>query len=94
MWWWSDGPDGWGWIWMGLMMAIVWLPLLLILVWALRQFGAPAQPSASPPSGAAAGQAPPPPDAREIARQAYARGDMDRERYLQVIEDLDRTEAR
>ena len=85
--WWHDGPDGWGWVWMGLMMAIVWLPLLVILVWALRQFGQPPQPPAAPPRDAdrASGAEP---DALELARRSYARGELDRERYLQIIEDL------
>ena len=85
--WWHDGPDGWGVLWMFLMMSFVWLPLLLILLWGLRGFPAPAgrnQPPPSPPPGEA-------PDAREIARQAYARGEVDRDRFLQLIEDLDST---
>ena len=50
MWDWHDGPDGWGWLWMTVMMVIVWVPLLVILIWALRQFGRgqPGQPPASP----------------------------------------------
>ena len=88
MWNWNDGPDGWGLLWMALMMAIVWVPLLLILVWALREFGRP-RGSEQPP----ASQLPPEPDAREIARRAYARGEIDRERYLQIIEDLEQTKG-
>lgn len=89
MWEWHDGPDGWGMVWMGLMMAIVWLPLLLILVWALREFGGPRRNEQSPPN-----HSPPEPDATEIARRAYARGEIDRERYLQIIEDLEQTTGR
>jgi len=83
MWTWHDGADGWGVLWMGLMMAIVWVPLLLIFVWAMREFGRPHRDdrdSTHRPSAE--------PDAREIARRAYARGEIDRERYLQVMEDL------
>lgn len=86
MWDWHGGPDGWGWLWMGLMM-IVWLPLLVLLVWALRQFGQTAHPPPAPPRepdrGAEAES-----DALEIARRRYARGEVDREQYLQIIEDL------
>ena len=82
MWHWNHGPDGWGWLWMGAMMLLVWVPLLLVLVWALRQFRRPEPP---PPP------APREPDARELARRAYARGEMDRERFLAVMRDLDET---
>ncbi|MCC6238091.1 MAG: hypothetical protein IT299_11040 [Dehalococcoidia bacterium] len=88
MWEWHDGPDGWGLLWMGLMMAIVWVPLLLIIVWALREFGGPPRRD-QPPSN----ETRPQPDAREIARRAYAGGDIDRERYLQIIEDLEQTKG-
>lgn len=88
MWHWSDGPDGWGVLWMFLMMAFVWFPILLIILWSLRRFSGPAgdhePPASSPPSETS--------DAREIARQTYARGEIDRERFLQIIEDLDHTE--
>ncbi|MBT5773656.1 MAG: hypothetical protein HOH95_04685 [Dehalococcoidia bacterium] len=88
MWQWHDGPDGWGALWMLLMMSFVWLPILLIVIWGLRGFSAPTarhEPSALPPQGEAS-------DAREIARQTYARGDVDRDRFLQIIEDLDHTD--
>ncbi len=86
MWNWNDGPDGWGVLWMGLMMVVVWLPLLVILMWALSQFGQPPRDRESPPPPQSTG-----PEAREIARSAYARGEIDRERYMQIIEDLDQT---
>ena len=35
MWYWHDGVDGWGALWMTLGMAFVWLPLILLLAWAL-----------------------------------------------------------
>jgi uncharacterized membrane protein len=72
---------------MGLMMLLVWLPLLVVLVWALRQFAIPRQPPPEPPSSAPSAE----PDAREIARRAYARGEMERERFLEVMRDLDET---
>ena len=88
MWHAHDGPDGWGLLWMSLMMAFVWIPALLILVWALRGLARPAgdePPPTTPPAE---------PDAREIARRAYAGGELDRERYLQIVEDLDGTASR
>ena len=89
MWTWHDGADGWGVLWMFLMMSVLWIPLIAVLLWGLRGFPGPAGPRESPASSLRAET----PDAREVARQAYARGDMDRERYLQVIEDLDRTNS-
>ncbi len=83
MWTWHDGGDGWGVLWMGLMMAIVWVPLLLVFVWALREFGRPREDDRASMRGPV-----PEPAAGEIARRAYARGEIDRERYLQVMDDL------
>lgn len=86
--WWGDGPDGWEWIWMAAMMVVVWLPLGLLALWALGQFGRPPADQA-PRDGDRAGAIEP----RTLARSAYARGEMSREQFLRVIEDLDRTEA-
>ena len=86
MWGWHDAPGGWGWFWMVLMMAVVWAPVLLAGLWVASQLG----------RGRSAGRGTPPTeenlDARELARQAYARGGLDRERFLQVIADLDQTD--
>lgn len=87
MWYWRDSGDGWGVFWMMLMMAFMWVPLILLLVWSLRQFGQPPrdrEPPAPPPAES---------DAREIARRAYARGEIERERYLQIIQDLEQTKG-
>lgn len=86
MWGWDDGPNGWGWVWMIIMMSFVWLPLLLAAVWVLAQFG---RQGASRGGDGGDGV-----DARELARRAYARGEMDRERYLQVMQDLERDSTR
>lgn len=92
MWHSHDGPDGWGLVWMALMMAFVWIPILLIIVWAVRDFGRPRDAREQPPPTPPATPAPPAgPDAREIARRAYASGELDRERYLQIVEDLEDT---
>ena len=37
MWHWNDWPGGVAWLWMTLMMAVVWAPLLLALLWLLRR---------------------------------------------------------
>lgn len=82
MWYWHDGPGGWAWVGMTVMMAVVWLPLLLFFVWALRTRSRPGV--APPPDVAGRDDVP----AAEIARRAYARGEISRERFLEVISDL------
>ncbi|TAK75796.1 MAG: hypothetical protein EPO16_08415 [Dehalococcoidia bacterium] len=79
MWYWNGDFGGWAWLWMTFMMAVMWLPLLIGGWWIATQLG---RRHDAPP--------PPPPDhdALEIARRAYARGDLDRERYLQIVADL------
>lgn len=80
----------WGWLLMPLMMALVWVPVLLLLGWGARLVlggGGPA-PTPVPPTPPA-----PEADARELARRAYARGDVTRERFLEIIADLDQTEG-
>ena len=79
MWAWHEGPDGWGWFWMALMMALFWVPLLLALVWLVRM---------RTPAAGARLRSSDEPDASEIARRAYARGELGRERFLEVIADL------
>jgi len=71
---------------MFVMMAAVWLPLLVLLLWAMRYWNRP--PADGHSTGRSAEREP---DARELARRAYARGELDRERFLQLMEDLDRT---
>ena len=78
MWDWQ-GAGGWWWVWMVFMMALFWIPLILAVVWMLRQMGGGSRPSTGPEGDG---------DAVEIARRAYARGELPRERYLQIIEDL------
>jgi uncharacterized membrane protein len=95
MWWmWGDGHmwGWWGWLLMPFMMALVWVPLLLLFAWGARVLfgtGALGTSPAAPPTPPTM----PEPDARELARRAYARGDLPRERFVQIIEDLDHTEG-
>ena len=86
MWGWHDGLSGADWIWMTLhdiAAAEKWnLPIVLIVLWFLRD---------------AVGESPRGRDgdretsALEIARRAYARGELSREQYLQVVADLEQT---
>ncbi len=77
---WDMGLGGWGWISMLLMMGWVWIPIAALLVWLVTQ----STRSSARPSAEREEQ----PDATELARRAYARGDITRERYLQLIDDL------
>ncbi len=79
MWGWDDGPGGWGWFWMIAMMSFVWLPLIVAAVWAMAQLGRRAKGERDGGEDI---------DAIELARRAYARGELERERYLQITEDL------
>lgn len=74
MWHWHGDWSSGDWLSMSVMMLLVWLPLLLLIAFAIRSLVAPG-----------AGRAP---SAEEEARRAYARGDIDRERFQQVIRDL------
>lgn len=86
MWYWGDGPDGWAVFWMSIMMGAMWIPILIVIVWLLRGVTRPSGHESPPAPGRL-----PDPDARELAGRAYARGELDRQRYLQVIDDLDRS---
>lgn len=87
MWYWHDGLNGWGWIWMSVMAVVVLLPLLVAVIWALRASTRPTQRTISSRVEHSEG-----PDARDLARLAYARGELDRKRYVEILEDLDRSE--
>lgn len=80
--WMFDGTGGWmilGWVWM----ALVWLVPLLILLALLKYLIGNRGPR--PP------HAPPSRRARDLLDEAYARGEINREEYLQKREDLSRT---
>jgi uncharacterized membrane protein len=80
---WHDGLNGWDWAWMTLMMGVMWIPLVLIVIWAVSSL------TRSRTDDRAPGQ--PPSSALEVAQLAYARGEVSRERYLQIVEDLKAT---
>jgi uncharacterized membrane protein len=80
MWCWHDGLNGWDWVWMTLMMGVMWIPLVLLVVWVVWSL------TRSRTDDRAPGQ--PAPSALEVAQLAYARGDISRERFLEIVEDL------
>jgi uncharacterized membrane protein len=73
---------------MAVMMSLVWLPLLVATIWALTRFGRGAAGR-----GGERDERDERVDARELARRTYARGEIDRARYLQIVEDLERDGA-
>ena len=74
---WHYGWGGGDWLWMVFMMAVVWIPIVALVAWFVRAATGP-QHHDHPGS----------PDAIETARQAYARGEMTRETFLQTVADL------
>lgn len=68
-------------VWMSLMMTLFWLPILVIVVWILREFVRSSRGDSGRPTPTEA-------DAIELARRSYARGEIDRARYLEIIGDL------
>jgi uncharacterized membrane protein len=81
MWHTTDGwHEGWGggdWVGMLVMMVLVWTPILILGFFLLR--------AAAGPRG---GREDTRDEAEEEARRSYARGDIDRERFQQVMQDL------
>ncbi|MDO9444270.1 MAG: hypothetical protein Q7K37_03070 [Dehalococcoidia bacterium] len=74
MWHWHGEWNSGEWLSMSIMMLLVWLPILLVIGLALRSLIAPGRGAAS--------------SAEEEARRAYARGDIDREHFQQILQDL------
>lgn len=74
MWHWHGEWNSGEWLSMSIMMLLVWLPILLVVGLALRSLIAPGRGGAG--------------SAEEEARRAYARGDIDRERFQQIMQDL------
>ena len=80
------GFGGFGWIGMilslvltvGVIVGLVWL-----VVWAVRRGSGPYLPSNS--------QSPSGPSAKDIAQMRYAKGEISREEYLRILDDLGRS---
>jgi len=79
------GYGGFGWIGMILNLVItigVIIGLVLLVVWAVRRMsGNPIQPVIQNPSGQSA---------KDIAQVRYAKGEISREEYQQILSDLAR----
>lgn len=76
--WWHDGLSGWDWLWMTVMMGVVWVPIVLLVLWAIWS---PRRTGGTVDGGRRD-------DPLEVAQRTYARGEISRERYLEIVEDL------
>jgi putative membrane protein len=79
--WWHDGLSGWDWLWMTMMMGVVWIPIVLVVLWAIWSLSRPGATGGT-------GDADRRDDPLEVAQRTYARGEISRERYLEIVEDL------
>ena len=79
-----DWNNGWGWMWMGLMMILFWGGLIVLVVLLLRGggFGRKEESPGLPAPG---------PDATEILRARFARGEINEEEYRRSLSVLDET---
>ncbi len=74
---WTDGAWGWAWMiggWIGVL--VFWGAMILLAVWAFRQFSAPRERPGVEPTPL------------EIAQRRYAAGEITREQYEQIRRDL------
>ena len=79
-----DWHNGWGWMWMGLMMILFWGGLIVLVVLLLRGggFGGRKDEMGMPASE---------PDASEILRARFARGEITEDEYRKSLTVLDET---
>jgi len=79
-----DWHNGWGWMWMGLMMILFWGGLIVVVVLLLRGggFGGRKGETGTTASG---------PDASEILRARFARGEITEDEYRKSLTVLDET---
>lgn len=74
---------GWGWGGMILNLVVmvgVLIGLVLLIVWAVKRVGGNPTSTIAPATGT--------PTAREIAQARYAKGELNREEYQQILSDL------
>lgn len=82
--WWDDDHNGWGWggwiiMWIG--MLLFWAVLVAFVVWAIRAW------SGQRPG---TGEGPPRQSALDIARERYARGEINDEEFERIRRGLSR----
>jgi putative membrane protein len=69
----------------GLFFIVIIIALAVLVIWAIRRTTGSAQSSAS--GGMASAHTP-----KEVLQMRYARGEITREQYQQMLQDLDLTE--
>ena len=78
MWWYMHDGIGWGWMIFGWIWSIIfWGSIIFLIVWAIRKF-------------TGGGRREEDDDPVKIARMRYARGEISREEYERILEDLKR----
>jgi putative membrane protein len=77
--------NGWGWLWMGLMMILFWGGLIVLVTLLLRGGGFSGRRSQT------GGPLTSGPDATEILRARFARGEISEEEYRKSLTVLDET---
>ena len=76
--------DGWGWVWMVLMMGVLWLGLVAA-IWAIFRTGRDSRSGERAPT---APPAPPAPPATQTLAQRFARGEISEDEYRERMEVL------
>ncbi len=72
MWWGNWGGMGWWWV----LMVIFWIGVIALIIWGVREFTKRGTSSSSSSS------------ALDIARERYARGEIDREEFETIKKNL------
>ena len=80
------GADGMGWwmLWGGLMMVLFWGAVIAIAVWAVQAVTRPERGGTSAPASDRTVRTP-----LDVAKERYARGEIDREAFQQLRADLE-----
>jgi len=83
-----------GFTWIGLVFNIVLLAalitaLILLVIWAIRGLRRPSLPPGSPSQTGLNPTGSPGPTPKEVAQMRYARGEINREQYQQILSDLE-----
>lgn len=77
------GIDGWPMGWGGWWMLLFWLGIVALAIWGLRMLVSDSHPATERRAETA----------RDIAERRYARGEISREEFLDLISDLESVEA-
>jgi putative membrane protein len=82
---WHAG-DGMGWwmLWGGMMMVLFWGAIIALIVWAIQTVTRRESTQAHTPHAGRSG-----PTALDIAKERYARGEVNREEFEQIKRDLE-----